>query len=95
MQVYQTVLSRVRQSTIKGALVEGCRGFVIAAQTDSEAEPLPDEAVEAAEELTRWVVSWVSEDCGLRMIGMAFELGGARPLTGELPEVKPSSAELE
>ena len=46
------------------------------------------EEVEEEDELTRWVVS---EDWGLKIIGTLEVV----PLTGELPEVKPSSAELE
>ena len=44
--------------------------------------------VELDDELTRCVVS---EDWGLKIIGTLEVV----PLTGELPEVKPSSAELE
>ena len=81
------MLSRVRQSLIAGFEI-GLRGAMGGGMGYGE---LLEEVVEEAEEwLTKWVVSWVSEeDWGLSNIGTGI------PLTGELPEVKPSSAELE
>ena len=91
----QTVLSRVRRPS--GILGLGATGGGTITDLDVAAllgyatpSELLFEAEEDAEDdkLTKCVVS--PEDCGLRTIGPEV-----RPLTGELPEVNPSSAELE
>ena len=67
------------------------RAKLLSSGLGAQCELLEDEVVDPDEEhdseLTRCVVS--EADCGLSIRGTAF------PLTGELPEVNPSSAELE
>ena len=83
----QTVLSRVRRPSGIWTGLGGTGGGTI---IELEVIELLFEAEDEAEDdkLTKCVVS--AEDCGLKTIGPEV-----RPLTGELPEVNPSSAELE
>lgn len=86
----QTVLSLAKQSAMTALLGLGRSwGLVVGGIAAAELLEEVDEAVEELEELTKWAVS---VDWGL---SIKLPLPLAAPFTGELPDVKPSSAELE